>query len=523
MKSNESFSDSDVLMTIKLAKPLRTRANKTVNQLCKEYKDILKDGGKDEKDESLLWMFLYQLSKTEQKIPEPYAKLVKNNPELKKTVIFFKWLGKVYYMENNDEHFRGLKTYGEKAFWYLRTGKIKPFFTFLRDQNRDLSIATLAGAFSEIDYKTWRFNARNLAKTNQLPQEDKDLFMILSGDKETCTKYCHTFLDQLWASIICMLSSALAGDPINVNELTEAFPKPTNSFEHSIIEIFKKGTIDPIIFDAEVPLRFRVNASAVFSNCQPSLISEYIQPILEKGQAGVALLYCSLAKDEEDAIDLISGILAGLEKPEPQATKTIKDLKMPSNKAIEAAIDRIIDAKVDDFSGELTNEELISRKINALGWLEIISSDSSVTEKKVRKLLNRFAIDREFVGCDLLLKERKGALKNQFEVDSWEDLVKAELNPTVETLTAVVNFNGGWMNVKDRDENLMKSIVPFVVEQLYDLQMKNKNYEGALMVFAMAAYPQKNMCQYFDKKLSRKMLMNAKKAATLQFMESEKH
>lgn len=498
----EAPQETEIGIIRKLMKPLVERSSKSAADLCNEYANLTKTENPKEIDESLLWSLLADLSDKNPQIKDRYIKIIKTDPELIRSVLFIQWLEKEYRKTPEPTEPSQL------PYYYLRSGQFEKFLeTIAKNKINDWKIAVYAGGLSQREYKTWRYAARNYSKSKHATKEDITILGLLSGDYKICSECGKTFYDQVWAKLFCMLCDAESQNPYDLHETMSNLPKPTNSIEKLVLLFFYYG-VKSIENEQLLSLSFKVHAISVFQKCPVNLIKEYIQPLIENFVLGMAFFYCSLT-DTESAITLVSEILIGLPYPQPKAVQITDYFNLPTSQIVDVAIDRIILTKVDDFDSEITEEELIDRKIDALGWLELAHIED-VAEKKVRKLLGQLALNKQYQGCSKLLIARGNLLKNPVERDSWNALVIAEMKTNAETLSNVLLFRGGWMNKCDIDDDVARSIILLVTNQLIDYYMADGDPERALAVAAMICCPTKNMLRWVKKEDAKNLILKIK-------------
>ncbi|EAY22807.1 hypothetical protein TVAG_075540 [Trichomonas vaginalis G3] len=502
--------DIDIGTIRKLMKPLVERSGKSSSDLCNDYANLTTDlKNNADINESNLWSLLSDLSNKNPQINERYVKITKNDPELVHSVLFLQWLEKEYRKNPVPTEI------SEIPYYYIRTGQIEKYFEYLqKNKQNDWKIATLAGCLSQKDYKTWRISARNLANSKHISPDEAAIYSILSGDLYACMQYAKTYYDQLWAKIFCMLSDAEAKNPYDIKETIRQFPTPSNTQENLVFTVFRDG-VDSLLKEQNLPLAFKIHTVSVFHSCPSDLIKQFIEPIVNNFALGIAFFYCSLAETDE-AVKLISDILTGLPYPDEKALQITDYFKLPSTKIVDAAIDNIISSRVDDFDEDLTEEELIDRKIEALGWLEIARCEE-VAEKKVRKLLGKLALEKQYKGCSKLLQTRGNLLTNQIERDSWNALVIAELKTTAQNLSEILLFKGGWMNRCDIEDEVARSILMLVSNQLIDTYIASGETERAMAVPAMICCPTKNMLRWLKPSDAKELLLKIKNVGIAQF------
>ena len=507
----------DLLTCQRLAHPLISRNGKSEAEIAKEFSDFFSEfTSLTEKREKRMWDLFSQLYSKTPKINPRYANIAKSNNELNKPIVFLQWLEEEFAIENpkpfNEENIQ---------FYYVRTGKYQEYCEQLKDSDK-IKAAYIAGAIdyphtpSSPNFKTWRAGALKLEPEDP---NDKELYHILAGDRTALEARITNSFDKMWVEMTVLLTKALANDPYNIKSVIASLDEPDIEFPRAVLHILR-DTREEIATDTNLPLRFRVLASAILGNPDREMMEEFIEPLLEKRFIGLVFFYCSLLK-EEDVVKVLSKVLAGLPSPDPIALKTMARFSIPPNKVIEKAVDQVIEAEHDDFEDELQEDEFIQKKIDIIGWLQAASMEN-MAERKVRKLLTYFALKKNFKACSLLLKSRGEVLTNKNEIDAWNILIVAELHPTKENLTAVLNFKGGWMQNCEVEDRLMAFVIPLVANQLLDAYISEGSLYNPLIVFGLIGYPPKNFSKYIPKEEALKLLLRAKDIAINLEEKSEK-
>ena len=498
-QTNNPYKE-DLVTCQKLAHPLIYRNGKAESEICLEYSNFFADfSSEPEKKEKRLWDLIGELYSKHPKINSRYEKLARQNPELNKPIVFLQWLEDEYHMNNELP-----KEPENIPFYYARTGRYTDYFSYLEKNHWEQKAAYCAGALDYLPFAQWRQSAMILEPETST---DKEFYHILCGDRSFLQQRVKTGFDTIWLELTVLLTQALAREPYNIQTVVNSLSDPSDSYQSQVLHVFK-DTLQELPNDELLSLRFRVHASAIFGTINKTIVQEFCAPLIEKRFIGLVFFYCSLL-EEDDSIKVISRVLIGLPAPDKSAIATMERFSIHPNKVIEKAIDQVIEAEREDFDDYLAEDEFITKKINIIDWLQVANMEN-LAERKVRKLLGYFTLKKDFVSCDVLMKTHGKVLKDEVEANSWQALIKAELEPNEENLYGVLQFKGTWMKGCEVEEKVMRFVIPLIVEQLFDIYAKQGNILQSMIVFAVAANPSRDFDRYFPKEEVKKLLLKAK-------------
>lgn len=504
----------------KLSHPLMNRGSKTTDELCMDYYNLLiSSNSTEDKEQAYIWLLLAKLSVKKIEIPQ-YQNIATKFPQLIKYIQFLKWLGDVYDFTKSLD---GQKS-EETAYEFFRKCDFNGFLDHIKTEERYWKSLTFGGAFSNKYFGQWKQAVASIKASDKLPKKEISLYQSLAGNKKYLSKHSHNFFDKLFIEIYCLLCDAMSNEPFKVNF---KLPKPQNNFESMALSVLNHGH-SSLLANGN-PLVMRVHVSAVFYDPDYDIINQYIDILISEKLLGLVIFYCSYIGQNE-AIEIISNVLSGLEAPDPAPLRIARKYNIPPLKIVQAIIDTITDSDISDFNADIDINELVNRKIAAIGWLDLVPEGKDLEQDKVRKLLQKLVIDNQFDGAMRIFSKFGSIFTDKKENLCWNLIFDAEtsfnkwkedaadLNTVKTNLLAVLRYPSGWMiNCHKVDISVGKHCIPLVASQLFDIYMKAQLYDQALGIAAMISDSGKLLTTFFDQNASRKFVCMIKRAAVANY------
>jgi hypothetical protein len=506
---------------ISLAQILANRRNSSPPALFKQYSDLLRDSSSPEEiEQSRLYLLLSKLTDDTSHTIPAFSRLALKIPMLKPYVRCFEWLCELHQSSTPNPS----DSMEQQAFHHLRSWDPDAFFRTVSSVAEDWKALTFAGAFSYEHYRQWEDAAAEHIH-GQISDQERDLYSLLSGDRQVCLKYSKTFTDRVWSEIFHLTCAARAGNSISLEGVP--FPHPTTVYERAVLSILTKG-VRSIVDVADLPIEFTVHAAAVLSSPPDELLKPYVDILVEEGLLGWVVFYASLAPGEI-GIEILADVFAGLNEPDEKPLELAQRVGFSPAHLAEKIVERVMRLTVDDIEGESTREELAARKLAAVGWIGLVPR--AEVFPKVYETIQRLVLNSEFQTASQLFQRHREAFElpeKQRERQCWDMLFQVEAlyadwltdrsvaQDLREGLKAVLRFPRGWMKeCAGVDEAIGKHCIPLVARQLHEVLMEEKNFDAALGIAAMICDSGKLLETYFDKNGLKSFMVDLMKPAAI--------
>lgn len=509
-----------------LAQPLIGERKKDKNELCRTYINLLsKWESQNDKIERSIWEMIsnYEVSNIDS--AKRFFDLSKSNSKHFRLISLMHWLEGKESEKKSDSNPRNI------LFDCIRHGKYDDMFREMSKLIEPWKVPAFSGAFYMKSYKKWKYFADTTSNNGSLPQIEMDIIKLLSGNEELLNYYCHSFYDKAWASVYSFLCDLLLGNERSCLKLT-SMPTPTDTLQIATMCLLNNG-VNGIVSDDRIPLRLRVHVAYVFSIQHSIVLESYAEEMARHKLVGLSFLYASFM-EQSQAIEIVSRVIAGLPSPEETPLQAIKKLQLPVVSIVDKAIEKLINSNTNDYSEDLNSDELIDKKISALGWLELIDSDNILTESRVRGLTENFLKNEQFSACIRLLEKRGRSISDEKERLSWKVLIESQLAfdswkhdmasiKGAETkLFEVLGFKGGWMKGCTKPtRKLIQMSIERVAIQLMEIYDSQGMHNRSLSVAAMICHPAKGLLNWFESNDLMNIILRIKQSAVLSYRQNE--
>jgi hypothetical protein len=391
--------------------------------------------------------------------------LVARYPRLSRYIPLYHWLCRIYDSADKTSFFP-----------YIRTDDIDGFLAHCQSQG--WQAAGYGGAFSSTAYGQWRDAALELLDIETVPEAEKLILSVLTGDRETLRQFEKTWFDRVWSDLFCFFCRARHDSP----ELA-CFCEPVTPFERAVMEVVD-GKLESIGSIHGLPLSLRIHVSAILRHNDPDLLQRYIDVLVSQGLFGLAVFYGSLA-GQEVGTSLLAKVLVGLPKADKNAITLAAQFGLSPAALASQIAETIIHAKKSDFEVGLSSNELRARKIASIGWLMLVPEAKDTHRAMVRELMHDMIMNEDFRGAREVFTSFEDAWNiadYRKEKKCWEVLLKGETEfekwkkhgdngpEAKQRLTEILKFPSGWMRgCAGVDLAIGKKWIPLVTRHLHEV------------------------------------------------------
>lgn len=481
---------------------------------AKAYSSSLKDPRTT--DERLLWDLIYRLQ-TRFTIAARFQTFRETDPDLLRPAAFLAWIEMVNKQQLPKP--KPTATTEEIAFYHLICGEEMEFLETLKSYKENWTVATFAGAFSSKHFKLWRSSIHTLLDKTEFPEQQKRLYLALTGDLSSLKSFDSedNFYTTAWIAIYAKLVDALCGSTVTVNEVIADLPEPKTILACGGVSALKGFSV--FVNDKSLPPGLRTRVAVANKCLTPMILAPYLDQLVDGAQLSLAIFYSSKL-EHEDAIDTVASIIAGLPMAENRPLELAKKFGLPTDEIVNQIISRMTDCSMGDFEGDnLTEDELTNRRVNSLSWTRFSKNIDQFAN--VRALLTNFIVEGNFQGAAKLFEREKGLFKDRTELDNWKTLIRAETDydrftkgaippqQALEGLNSVLNIQHG-LNVGSSE--ICKACIPLISRQLVDVYSAMGDFKGAYNVPVLVLSLAKKNSKWFSKKDYIALLESVKKA-----------
>jgi hypothetical protein len=506
---------------INLAQILANRRTSSPSALFKQYSVLLHNSNSsDQIEQSRLYLLLSKLTDDKSGTIPAFSRLTLKIPLLKSHIRFFEWLCELHQSTVPDP----ADSVEQRAFHCLRSWDPDGFFHAVSSLVEDWKALTFAGAFSFEHYKQWEAAAAEHIH-GAISDQERDLYLLLSGDRDICEKYSRTFEDRVWSEIFHLSCAARAGNSVSLDRAN--FPHPTTVYERTALSILTKG-VQSIVEVTDLPLEFGVHVTAAVSSPPDSLLKPYVDVLAGEGLLGWVVFYASLAAGDT-GIDILADVFAGLKEPDEKPLELAQRIGFSPGQLAEKIVERIMHLTVNDVEGDATPEELAERKVAAVDWIALVPKAERFP--KVYETIQRLVLNSEFDTASHLFERHRTAFalpEKAREKQCWDMLFQVEAlykdwlgdksvgKDLQEGLKAILRFPKGWMKeCPGVSEAIGKHCVRLVARQLHEVMMEAKNFDGALGIAAMICDSGNLLERYFDRDELKTFLVDLMKPTAI--------
>lgn len=508
---------------IDYAIPLLSLRARSHSEVCRQYAALFaRNSDPTSQYLSRVWALLAIAAGGTAALPPRYAPLLRRMPQLRIYVVFLHWLSEIYDFTGACDG----SDAATAAFRCLRRGDSAAFFDAAPAGDDKWRAVIYSGAFSPKGYKRWRALASDYAASGSASADEQRVLRALCGDRDTLSSFSRTFFDRLWAEVYCVVADAMCG----TLRTDIALPSPSSDFERLSLLLLDakilREQFDDVYSDSGVPLILKMHMSIVFEQVQIEILESYADMLADNYLLEHIIFYASLV-ERERSLGVVSRICAGLPEPDKRVIDAAQRFGFEPIDVAGAIVSYTIGAKIDDFAGAITAEELTQRKVRALRWMKLASAADAAKLAKVRELISCLAKEEEFADAYQVFREYEGLFSSKHERNCWRILLETEsryrkwkdgdaeeTDELIELLYEVIKYPYGWMKRTDEvDQSVGKHCIPMVVYQLFEVLESANQYEKALGIVCLLCDSRKVLHTYFDKSEMIKLVMKVKRAA----------